>query len=225
MSEEIQNSENIAEQPAAPVSQQARVQSVDVLRGFALLGILAMNIYAFALPEAAYKNMVAFGGSTGIDRIVFYITHIFFDQKMMTIFSMLFGASLILMKDRFEESGREFKGFYFRRTFWLLVIALIHAYLIWWGDILFYYAVIGFILYLFRDVKARNLIITGVVILFIGIILQFGIGITFTYMRDTATEAQTLLDDGQELDNIQKEMLKLWPDFAEELRRNRLTGY
>jgi len=216
MSEEIQNTDNLEEQTPAPVCEQARINSIDVLRGFALLGILAMNIYAFALPQAAYKSMVAFGGTTGIDRIIWYITHLFFDQKMMTIFSMLFGASLILMKDRFEESGREFKGFYFRRTFWLVIIALIHAYLIWWGDILFFYGVIGFIIYLFRNLRAKNLIIIGSIILLIGVFAQGGIGLMFSYMRDTATEAQTLLDEGKEITDVQEQMLELWPDIGEE---------
>lgn len=120
MSEDSNTNFDIGEMAApAPVSEQARISSVDILRGFALLGILAMNIYSFALPGPAYENMVIYGGSTGINRIVWYITHIFFQEKMMTIFSMLFGAGLILMMNRFTESGRDdFKKFYYRRSFW-----------------------------------------------------------------------------------------------------------
>jgi len=202
---------------AAPVAEQARISSVDVLRGFALLGILAMNIYAFALPEAAYQSMLAFGGATGLNRIVWYITHLFFDQKMMTIFSMLFGAGLILMKDRFAESGGNFKKFYFRRSFWLLIIALVHAYLIWWGDILFYYAIIGFLLYFFRNISARKLILTGAIILLIGGFAHLGFGAMFTFMRDTAEQAQALVDEDQPMDETQERMLEIWPDIEEYL--------
>ena len=202
----------------APVSEQARISSVDILRGFALLGILAMNIYSFALPGPAYENMVIYGGSTGINRIVWYITHIFFQEKMMTIFSMLFGAGLILMMNRFEESGRDdFKKFYYRRSFWLLMIALVHAYFIWWGDILFYYAITGFLMYFFRNLSARKLILTASILLIIGIFMLFGIGTAFTYMRQTAKEAQELIDQGETLDKDKQAVLDNWQNIEEGL--------
>ncbi len=77
---------------AEPVSSSERYFAVDVLRGFALLGILAMNIMAFCWPFSAYENPTKGGGFTGLDRAVWFGNHLIFEDKMMTIFSMLFGA-------------------------------------------------------------------------------------------------------------------------------------
>src|SRR5437763_17136108 len=89
-------------EPAAPAD---RVTAVDVLRGVALLGILPMNTVAFAWPFAAYFDPTAGGGFDGLDRVIWIVCHIVFDQKMLTIFSMLFGAGLVLMADRVEARG------------------------------------------------------------------------------------------------------------------------
>ena len=82
---------------AAPVSQTERIASLDVLRGFALLGILVVNMQGFAMISAAYFNPTAYGDLTGANGLVWLITHVFCDQKFMTIFSMLFGAGIVLM--------------------------------------------------------------------------------------------------------------------------------
>ena len=136
---------------------------MDVLRGFALLGILAMNIVGFGWPDAAYGNPFRGGGFEGLDRGVWFFNHMVFEAKMMTIFSMLFGAGLVLMDQRAEKRGAKIRGVYYRRILWLLVIGLIHSYLIWWGDILVLYAECGLFLYFFRNLRPRTLIILGLV--------------------------------------------------------------
>ena len=201
----------------APVSEQVRISSVDTLRGFALLGILAMNIYSFALPGPAYESTVIYGGATGINRLIWYITYLFFQEKMMTIFSMLFGAGMILMMFRFRESGQDFKRFYFRRTFWLLMIAIVHAYFIWYGDVLFYYAVVGFILYFFRNLSARKLLLIASIVLFIGIFAQIGVGVMFSYMRENARETLDLIDQGETLDEDKQKILDNWLEIEDGL--------
>ena len=85
---------------AEPVTATERLASVDVLRGFALLGILAMNIVGFAWPGPAYGNPLRGAGFEGTDRAIWFFNHLVFEAKMMTIFSMLFGAGLVLMNDR-----------------------------------------------------------------------------------------------------------------------------
>src|SRR5262249_25494665 len=125
---------------ALPVSSAERYFAVDVLRGFALLGILAMNIVSFGWPWPAYSNPMRGGGFTGLDRAVWFFNHLIFEEKMMTIFSMLFGAGLILMDQRAEARGAKIGRVYYRRVLWLLLIGLAHAYLIWMGDILVLYA-------------------------------------------------------------------------------------
>ena len=139
-----------------PVAAAERFFAVDVLRGFALLGILAMNIVGFGWPEAAYGDPFRGGGFEGLDRGVWFVNHMFFEAKMMTIFSMLFGAGLVLMDQRAEKRGAKIRGVYYRRILWLLVIGLIHSYLIWWGDILVLYAECGLFLYFFRNLRAAD---------------------------------------------------------------------
>ena len=154
---------------------QSDIYSVDVLRGFALLGILAMNIVGFGWPGAAYGNPMRGGGFEGLDRVIWFFNHLVFETKMMTIFSMLFGAGLVLMDQRAEARGAHIRGVYFRRVLWLLVIGLVHAYLIWWGDILVLYAECGLLLYFFRNLKPRTLIILGTLALFYLAPILFGV--------------------------------------------------
>ena len=98
---------------AEPVSATERVGAIDTLRGFALLGILAMNIVAFAWPGPAYDNPFRGAGFEGTDRAVWFFNHLVFEAKMMTIFSMLFGAGLVLMDQRAEKRGARIRGVYY----------------------------------------------------------------------------------------------------------------
>jgi uncharacterized protein len=149
---------------AEPVALAERVASVDVLRGVALLGILAMNIVDFGWPTEVYEDPTRATGHTWADMLVWLITHIIFDTKMMTIFSMLFGAGLVLMSGRAEARGASILKIYYRRVFFLLLIGMVHAYLIWEGDILVIYAVCGFALYPFRKLSGRTLVILGLLL-------------------------------------------------------------
>ena len=98
--------ENVnAAQPSA-VAPGQRIVALDVLRGFALLGILVMNIQLFAMPvQFITFNPLAYGDLTGINLAVWSLSHIFADQKFMTIFSPLFGAGILLLADRLEARG------------------------------------------------------------------------------------------------------------------------
>lgn len=146
---------------ARPVSAAERIASVDVIRGVALLGILAMNIVGFAWPWEVYEIPVSAPGASGIDTALWAFNHVVFDTKMMTLFSMLFGAGLVLMSDRAEGRGARLVGTYYRRLAWLLVIGLVHAYLIWDGDVLVLYACCGLFLYPLRRLSPAKLIILG----------------------------------------------------------------
>lgn len=159
-----------------PVDKKHRIISLDVLRGFAVLGILIMNIQSFAMPDAAYLNPMAYGDMTGINKWVWILSHVFGDQKFMTIFSLLFGAGVVLLSENAERKSVNSTGLHYRRTFWLLVIGLIHAHLIWHGDILVAYAICALFVYLFRNVKPKTLLILGILLIGVHTIIYLLIG-------------------------------------------------
>jgi len=97
-------------QESVPVTASERITSIDTLRGVAVLGILVMNIYAFAMPIVAYQNPLAMGGTEWYNLGTWFFTHIFFDQKFMTIFSLLFGAGLTMMAMRAKARGEQCSG-------------------------------------------------------------------------------------------------------------------
>ena len=146
---------------ARPVETGGRIAGLDVLRGFALLGILVMNIQLFAMPSAAYQNPMAFGDLTGINLGVWAFAHVFFSQKFLTLFSMLFGAGVCLFADRIEARDGRAAGRHYRRMGWLLAFGVAHAYLLWAGDILVTYAICGCLVYLFRRRRPRTLLVAG----------------------------------------------------------------
>ena len=95
----------VAHPDASPATQTKRIDAVDVLRGVALLGILVLNVQSFAMPGAAYFNPTAYGDLEGANLYVWMAGRMLADQKFMTIFSMLFGASIVLMAERAEARG------------------------------------------------------------------------------------------------------------------------
>ena len=109
-----------------PASGSERLASIDTLRGVAVLGILAMNIYAYSLPYMAYDNPTVMGGFAGLDRMAWWITYMFFNFKMMPIFAMLFGAGLMLMHERYMPRGISFRRFWYRRILFLMLFGAIH---------------------------------------------------------------------------------------------------
>jgi uncharacterized protein len=149
---------------AAPVGQGERFASIDVLRGVALLGILAMNVMTFAMPMAAYSNPTVFTDHSGSNRVTYWIVHTVFDMKMMGLFSMLFGAGVVVWSRKAErpEDARRLRWLWLRRMWWLLVIGMVHAWLIWEGDILVSYAVCGLaVLWWLRRLPARWLLVAA----------------------------------------------------------------
>ncbi len=196
-----------------PVTAPERNQAVDVLRGFAVLGILGMNIYAFSMPFSAYFNPLLYGGTDTRNLGTWIFTHLFFDQKFYTIFSMLFGAGVILMATRAEEKGLKFGKVYYRRLLWLIMIGLLHSYLIWSGDILYTYGVCGLLLYPLRRLSAKTLIIVGIVFMLVALPISSGFGFLFGWMRSTAQTAEQVLAEGGTPTPKQAAMLKQWAEM------------
>ena len=189
----------VAKPMAEPVAAEERIATVDMLRGFAVCGILAMNIVDFGWGSTVYENPLTGGGFTGIDRFVWIFNHLFFDMKMMTLFSMLFGAGLVLMGDCAEKRGAKFRGVYYRRVFWLLAIGLIHSYLIWEGDVLVLYAECGLILYLFRRKSPRTLIALGTAALLLVVPVVLGVNSAVEYLKAKTPAVAAKVKAGERL--------------------------
>ncbi len=145
-----------------PVAPGERIRSLDVLRGFAVLGILIMNVQSFSMPGAAYLNPTAWGDLTGINLAVWMASHVLADGKFMTLFSILFGAGVCLFAERAQARSGRSAAVHYRRMFWLLVFGLAHAYFLWAGDILVPYALCGCGIYLFRNCSPRKLVVLGI---------------------------------------------------------------
>lgn len=148
----------------APVGESERIQSLDVMRGFAVLGILIVNAPFFAAPwQTAVNPILPPLEVTPQTFWSWFVMHVFFEYKCITLFSMLFGASIYLVGG--ERSDQARSALLNRRLSWLLVIGLIHATLIWYGDILVTYALTGFLVSQARSWRAHSLLIAGVCLL------------------------------------------------------------
>jgi uncharacterized protein len=130
-----------------------RITGLDVTRGFAVMGILAMNIVAFAMPGNAYVSPRAWGGDTGPDLWVWAFNYVLLDSKMRGLFSMMFGASTLLVIQSASAAGRSPARTHYGRMIVLALFGLAHFFLIWFGDILFLYAMCGMLLYAFRNLS------------------------------------------------------------------------
>jgi uncharacterized protein len=152
----------------APVAAPERISALDTLRGFAVLGILVMNVQSFAAPMAAYINPTAYGDLTGANLLVWAVSHLLFDQKFMTLFSVLFGAGILLFTSRAVAKGHSPRRLHYRRMLWLLLFGAAHGYLLWYGDILFSYALCGTLVFPLRKLPPAKLLLIGLLLIFIG---------------------------------------------------------
>ena len=168
------------------VTEPDRIASLDIVRGVAVMGILAMNIVAFAMPFQAYMNPTAYGLESPADLASWVFSFIFVDGKMRGLFSFLFGASTLLVIERAERSGVSPARVHYARMIWLLVFGLVHDYVIWFGDILAGYALTGLVLYFFRNLGVRALIIWGVVLVAVQFLLFGSMGAGAVYLSQAA---------------------------------------
>lgn len=207
----------------APVQSRERISSVDVLRGFALFGILWMNIVAFALPGAAYGDPTVAGGASGANFIFWLFSQILVEGKMRTIFSMLFGAGAVLLTSRAEErgAGARVADIYYRRTMWLIVFGLLHAYFIWSGDILYGYGVAGLLLFPFRKQSPRLLIAAGLVVLAVLAPKSILYGRHLESLRARAALADAAAASQRPLTDEQREAQTQWREKMTEMKPSR----
>jgi len=160
-------------EPLRPVSLSERVETIDILRGMALFGILAANIRGFAGPPITYFVPHLFWTALH-DRIAQGIIDTFVQGKFIAIFAFLFGVGFAVQFDRANARGAKFGGTYSRRLFVLLLFGLVHGLLIWFGDILLTYALCGFLLLLFRKRRDKTLAIWATIFLSIMLLVMTG---------------------------------------------------
>jgi len=145
--------------------------SLDALRGFAVIGILLMNIIAFSMPMSAYINPAAWGGSSPADMINWAVAFIFVDGKMRGLFSIMFGASMLLILERAKDQGHAPWPLHVRRMVWLFVFGMAHYILIWEGDILAHYALCGLIAYGFHAASEKRLAAVGMALISVNLLI------------------------------------------------------
>ncbi|HZS05509.1 MAG TPA: DUF418 domain-containing protein [Blastocatellia bacterium] len=202
----------------APVESGERISSVDVLRGVALLGILLMNIVDFGLPGVAYSDPTVAGGDKGPNLAAWFVNQVLFEGKMRALFSMLFGAGVIILTSRAEErgAGASVADIYYRRTLWLVVFGLLHAYFIWGGDILYFYGVVGLMLYPLRKATPKALLIAGLLLLAVIPLKSVRETRRLQAMRDKAVAADRVAAAGRPLTDEQRDAQRAW---TEELKK------
>ena len=206
-------------------ASEQRYISLDAMRGFAVMGILAMNIVSFAMPEWAYITPAAYGGDSLADQIAWFLAFIFIDGKMRGLFSLLFGASLMLVIDRATDKGESAAQVHYRRMAWLAVFGLAHYFFIWFGDILFLYAIIGMIAFRFRNWPPERLVKIACIIFAVGLALwgiQFGALQIFQYFAtrpdataDMARQFRELMDSADLAFNIAPDLALHRGSYAE----------
>ena len=167
-------------------SSTNRIHSLDLLRGFAVLGILIMNITSFSQVNIAYMNPMIGAGLEGYNQYFHAFNYIFADTRFMSIFSILFGAGVVLFSNNAEAKGKKVGALHYKRMFWLLLFGLLHAYFIWEGDILVAYAICGCLIYLLRKKTIRALLIISIILFIVP--LTFNL---MTYYGMTAEELES----------------------------------
>lgn len=183
----------------APVQEEERAFTIDVLRGISVLGIFIVNILfmAYTTHEAQDWSWSELSTADGLARG--FITF-FGEMKFITLFSLLFGMGLAIQHQRAEARQRPLGRVYLRRLLLLLALGLAHGFLLWYGDILATYALLGFIAYACRNVSTKRLFITAIVLMLVPVICICGCGIAFP----KAMEGQN----------------SSWSELAEEARRH-----
>ena len=176
--------------PAEPA--RPRLDSLDLLRGIAILGIFLMNSQGMSMPTIAYYNPTAYdpayfdnpetyAGLSALNYAVWVIIHVVADTKFITIFSMLFGAGILLQGERLEGRGVSPAAVHYLRMAVLLVFGLIHAHVFWYGDVLANYAVLGALLFPLRRLPAIWLVFLGIGFVSVAALLSWaeGPGVNF----------------------------------------------
>jgi uncharacterized protein len=211
------------EAPAfGPTAASERISSVDVLRGFALLGILLMNIGSFGFPWNGNSDLARAASMADPNLAVWVIISVLFEGKMRATFSILFGAGLVLFTTRAEARQGEASSaeLFYRRLLWLLALGFLHSCFLWDGDILYEYAVGGFLLYPLRKWSPKALLLAGLLLLLIGGLSTIPSNWETEKKRVAAAEANAAQAAGETLTAKQRDAQEEWAAMMRNLKPN-----
>ena len=202
----------------APIEKNERIFSLDVLRGFVLLGILLMNIVDFGL-WGAYSDPTVAGGADGVNLRTWKINTMFFEGTMRGLFSMLFGVGMFVLTDRLEKKGAGIKvaEIYFRRTSWLIVFGLVHGYLLLWrGEILYSYGLIGLLIFSFRKMAPKKLAVIAICLMLCGTLWDYAEHRSRIKLVENVSIAKQYNTEGKPLTKELKEAQTKWDERVSE---------
>jgi uncharacterized protein len=208
----------IVQSGAAPVSVADRIKSIDAIRGFALLGILMMNIPGFGINLDFWYSVFT-SPRSGYDYLTFKGIFIFFEGTMRGLFSMLFGAGMVLfMTNKKEAFGQPSVAvFYYRRLLWLVFFGVINAFVILWpGDILFFYGLFGMLLFAFRKTAPKWLLIIGLSLIICGMIQNMWRYSETKEKRANYLEAMAAKKEKKKLTEEQQAAITTWQQMAKQ---------
>ncbi len=210
---------------AAPTS--SRLESLDFIRGCALFGILIMNIVGMGLGPA-YDNPTIMGGDEGVDLWTWFVVNVTFEGTQRGLFSILFGAGVILFTNRRDSTDA-----YFRRNLWLIAFGLFNAWiLLWGGDILYFYGLTALFLFSFRNMSGKKLLALGVASFLLGAAWSGLDTANLLNLHDRAVAAEKV-PAGKRTDE-QKKTIDEWkeaslggppPAVVEKLKKENTAGY
>jgi uncharacterized protein len=175
-----------------------RILSLDVIRGIAVMGIFSVNVIGMAMIESAYFYPPDFGFEGLGDRIMWAGNFLIVDGRFRSLFSILFGASMVLVIERAVAAGKEGWRVHYPRMIVLLLFGLAHYYFFWWGDILANYALVGMIAYLFWRLETRLLLLIGLVSLSLAYVPSIADGIGQLTEAGESADAGDTKDDSAE---------------------------
>jgi len=187
-----------------PIQQNERSAGVDVLRGFALGGVVIANLASFVtfgMPGTTAEAMT----SMTWDKVYEFVLTVFIDNKFITLFSLLFGYGFGVIMERVSQKGIDTSTFFSRRMIILFIAGMLHLF-VWWGEVLHFYAICGMFLLLFRRVSDRGLIVSAVLLFFIPVAIaryfQIKLNILAPAERDPILEEYLVLSRSHNLFDI-----------------------
>ncbi|TVQ11903.1 MAG: DUF418 domain-containing protein [Bacteroidetes bacterium] len=213
------NTTRIVPQPSVLTN---RIDIVDIIRGVALLGILVLNISYFSMPtnfSESFRN-----DPSTFNFWVMMFNGVFFEGKMRALFSAIFGAGIILFTINKERTGRSATKLFYIRMAWLAAFGLVHAHLLLWvGDILYFYGLIGMLAFLFRKMKPAYLMMGVPIVIVVGFVAGSIYSNHYRQIRLNYNEALVLKETGDTLSEKHQNAIVAWETVEREMIPNEKT--